>query len=106
MYIKFFRYFCSVSVDYLPIPEKKYQLGTEVAENVGPGLFWKLQMQLQESKFVKCNLSIAEEGTVGVFGRRNIPPTVVQYDFIEILSGQHSSRIGGRSRRSVGVCNF
>lgn len=79
-------------------PSLSYQLGTEAAADIAPESFWRLQMPLTEPKFLKCNVSVSEDGALGVFGRKNTPPTIVQYDFYEPLLG-HT-----RSRRSAEVC--
>jgi hypothetical protein len=68
----------------LPAPVS-YQLGTEAVADLGPESFWRLQINVLESSFVKCKVSVSKDGALGIFGRKGALSTVVQYDFFEQL---------------------
>ncbi|CAL1538216.1 unnamed protein product, partial [Lymnaea stagnalis] len=47
---------------------------------------------------VKLNLSVPSDAMVGVYGRRGMLPTHVQFDFFKVIDG---TRVGLRSKRAV-----
>uniref|UniRef100_A0A3B5M1J6 EGF-like domain-containing protein n=1 Tax=Xiphophorus couchianus TaxID=32473 RepID=A0A3B5M1J6_9TELE len=55
---------------------------------IPPGLFWRFHMTVHHPTYVKFNLSLSHNALLGVYGRRNIPPTHTQFDFVKLLDGK------------------
>ncbi|XP_013877523.1 teneurin-1 [Austrofundulus limnaeus] len=45
-------------------------------------------MTVHHPTYVKFNLSLSHNALLGVYGRRNIPPTHTQFDFVKLLDGK------------------
>ncbi|KAJ8407439.1 hypothetical protein AAFF_G00272960 [Aldrovandia affinis] len=68
---------------------------------------------VQEPQFLKFNISVQKDALVGVYGRKGLPPSHTQYDFVELLDGSRliakekraliELESGGRRARSVNV---
>lgn len=68
-----------------------------VKHQIPPKSFWMLKFNQDTDKRVKFNFSIPSSAILGVYGRRGIAPSIVQYDFFEVLDG---STIPMRKTRS------
>lgn len=77
----------------------QYQLGTQTQQLLGPNEFWKMNFYLRDAAPLRFNASVAmsssqssddvssvdvSEAAIGVYGRRGLPPTHVQYDFFRV----------------------
>ncbi|RXN22128.1 teneurin-3 isoform X1 [Labeo rohita] len=71
------------------------ELGQQVAHAVPPGVFWRSRLLIEQPHFLKFNISIQKNALIGVYGRRGLPPSHTQYDFVELLDG---SRLISRER--------
>ncbi|GFR86624.1 teneurin-2 [Elysia marginata] len=70
-----------------------------ITKSVPPDTFLMTQMEQRVPGSIKLNLSVPGDAIVGVYGRRGMPPTHVQFDFFKVIDG---SRVGnGRSKRAV-----
>lgn len=58
-----------------------------------------MQLDIPEPKFVKFNFSLPDNAIIGVYGRKNSPPSYVQFDFYHVLDG---NKIVERRKREVG----
>uniref|UniRef100_A0ACB8FWF1 Teneurin-1 n=1 Tax=Sphaerodactylus townsendi TaxID=933632 RepID=A0ACB8FWF1_9SAUR len=38
--------------------------------------------------YLKFNVSLAKDSLLGIYGRRNIPPTHTQFDFVKLMDGK------------------
>uniref|UniRef100_A0A8C2D943 Si:dkey-237h12.3 n=1 Tax=Cyprinus carpio TaxID=7962 RepID=A0A8C2D943_CYPCA len=70
-------------------------LGQQTAHAVPPGVFWRSRLLIEQPHFLKFNISIQKNALIGVYGRRGLPPSHTQYDFVELLDG---SRLISRER--------
>uniref|UniRef100_A0A672I773 Teneurin transmembrane protein 3 n=1 Tax=Salarias fasciatus TaxID=181472 RepID=A0A672I773_SALFA len=64
-----------------------------------PGVFWRSQLYIDQPQFLKFNISVQKDALVGVYGRKGLPPSHTQYDFVELLDG---SRLISKDKRSGG----
>ncbi|KAK2891083.1 hypothetical protein Q8A67_013726 [Cirrhinus molitorella] len=71
------------------------ELGQQVAHAIPPGVFWRSRLLIEQPHFLKFNISIQKNALIGVYGRRGLPPSHTQYDFVELLDG---SRLISRER--------
>ncbi|XP_048118438.1 teneurin-3 isoform X2 [Alosa alosa] len=62
-------------------------LGQRAGQIVPPGVFWRSRLAMEEPNFLKFNISIHKNALIGVYGRKGLPPTHTQYDFVELLDG-------------------
>ncbi|CAG5114545.1 unnamed protein product, partial [Candidula unifasciata] len=60
--------------------------------------FWMNHLEQKTPGSVKLNLSVPSDAMVGIYGRRGMPPTHVQFDFFKVIDG---TRVGIQSRRAV-----
>jgi len=79
-----------VCVCVFPSPEKwargraidrgEVVVGTLQSQTIPPGLFWRFHMTVHHPTYIKFNLSLSHNALLGVYGRRNIPPTHTQVE--------------------------
>lgn len=53
-------------------------IGAQVMQTIPPGLFWRFQITIHHPIYLKFNISLAKDSLLGIYGRRNIPPTHTQ----------------------------
>ncbi|XP_067903490.1 teneurin-1 isoform X4 [Heterodontus francisci] len=63
-------------------------IGMQVMQTIPPGLFWRFQVTTEHSLYLKFNVSLAKDALLGIYGRRNLPPTHTQFDFVKLLDGK------------------
>ncbi|XP_005989547.1 teneurin-3 [Latimeria chalumnae] len=88
-------------------------VGRRATQEVPPGVFWRSQLFIDQPQFLKFNISLQKDALIGVYGRKGLPPSHTQYDFVELLDGsrliarERSSLIeyerGGRQTRSISL---
>ncbi|XP_067374653.1 teneurin-1 isoform X2 [Channa argus] len=70
------------------IDRGEVDMGTQQSQAIPPGLFWRFHMTVHHPTYIKFNLSLSHNALLGVYGRRNIPPTHTQFDFVKLLDGK------------------
>ncbi|XP_067944760.1 teneurin-m-like [Watersipora subatra] len=75
-------------------------LGDRHRSDIPPYDFVKVRFYMAKSKFYKFNVSISSDSVIGVYGRRSVEPTHIQYTFVEALYGQQIAA-ANRPRRST-----
>ncbi|XP_042274855.1 teneurin-1 isoform X1 [Thunnus thynnus] len=70
------------------IDRGEVDIGTQQSQPIPPGLFWRFHMTVHHPTYIKFNLSLSHNALLGVYGRRNIPPTHTQFDFVKLLDGK------------------
>ncbi|MEQ2246537.1 Teneurin-3 [Ilyodon furcidens] len=73
-------------------------MGKRVIQDVPPGVFWRSQLYIDQPQFLKFNISVQKDALVGVYGRKGLPPSHTQYDFVELLDG---SRLISKDKRAL-----
>ncbi|CAL8329160.1 unnamed protein product [Lota lota] len=73
-------------------------VGRRAIQDVPPGIFWRSQIYIDQPQFLKFNISVQRDALVGVYGRKGLPPSHTQYDFVELLDG---SRLLSKEKRSI-----
>ncbi|CAL8333020.1 unnamed protein product [Merluccius merluccius] len=73
-------------------------VGRRAIHDVPPGIFWRSQIYIDQPQFLKFNISVQRDALVGVYGRKGLPPSHTQYDFVELLDG---SRLLSKEKRSL-----
>ncbi|XP_037122972.1 teneurin-4 isoform X7 [Syngnathus acus] len=63
-------------------------VGRKVAQQIPPGVFWRSQIFVDHPMYMKFNVSLSKDALVGVYGRRGLPPSHTQFDFVELLDGR------------------
>ncbi|KTF86387.1 hypothetical protein cypCar_00004011 [Cyprinus carpio] len=63
-------------------------VGTQLVQAIPPGLFWRFHITVHHPEYVKFNISLTRDALLGIYGRRNIPPTHTQFDFVKLLDGR------------------
>uniref|UniRef100_A0A3B3RXL7 Teneurin-3 n=1 Tax=Paramormyrops kingsleyae TaxID=1676925 RepID=A0A3B3RXL7_9TELE len=71
-------------------------VGRRAAQEVPPGVFWRSQLFIDQPQFLKFNISVQRAALIGVYGRKGLPPSHTQYDFVELLDG---SRLIAKEKR-------
>uniref|UniRef100_A0A672JPX9 Teneurin transmembrane protein 1 n=1 Tax=Salarias fasciatus TaxID=181472 RepID=A0A672JPX9_SALFA len=70
------------------IDRGEVDIGSQQSQAIPPGLFWRFHMTVHHPTYIKFNLSLSHNALLGVYGRRNIPPTHTQFDFVKLLDGK------------------
>uniref|UniRef100_A0A672I683 Teneurin transmembrane protein 3 n=1 Tax=Salarias fasciatus TaxID=181472 RepID=A0A672I683_SALFA len=73
-------------------------VGRRAVQDVPPGVFWRSQLYIDQPQFLKFNISVQKDALVGVYGRKGLPPSHTQYDFVELLDG---SRLISKDKRAL-----
>uniref|UniRef100_A0A3P8Z795 Teneurin-4 n=1 Tax=Esox lucius TaxID=8010 RepID=A0A3P8Z795_ESOLU len=78
-------------------------VGRKVAQQIPPGVFWWSQVFIDHPMYLKFNVSLSKDALVGIYGRRGLPPSHTQFDFVELLDGRRllSSELVGVPGGSV-----
>ncbi|XP_077396802.1 teneurin-4 isoform X4 [Festucalex cinctus] len=63
-------------------------VGRKVAQRIPPGVFWRSQIFVDHPMYMKFNVSLSKDALVGIYGRRGLPPSHTQFDFVELLDGR------------------
>ncbi|XP_078268670.1 teneurin-1 isoform X1 [Rhinoraja longicauda] len=63
-------------------------IGMQVMQTIPPGHFWRFQVTADHPLYLKFNVSLAKDALLGIYGRRNLPPTHTQFDFVKLLDGK------------------
>ncbi|ERE88158.1 teneurin-3 isoform 1 [Cricetulus griseus] len=80
------------------IDSGELDIGRRAIQEVPPGIFWRSQLFIDQPQFLKFNISLQKDALIGVYGRKGLPPSHTQYDFVELLDG---SRLIARERRNL-----
>lgn len=80
------------------IDSGELDIGRRAVQDVPPGMFWRSQLFIDQPQFLKFNISLQKDALVGVYGRKGLPPSHTQYDFVELLDG---SRLIAREKRNL-----
>ncbi|XP_043918466.1 teneurin-3 isoform X3 [Protopterus annectens] len=75
-----------------------FDIGQRATQEVPPAIFWRSQLFIDQPQFLKFNISLQKDALIGVYGRKGLPPSHTQYDFVELLDG---SRLIAREKRSL-----
>ncbi|XP_061736852.1 teneurin-3 isoform X2 [Nerophis ophidion] len=78
-------------------------VGRQAIQEVPPGVFWRSQLDVDQPLFLKFNISVQRGALVGVYGRKGLPPSHTQYDFVELLDG--SRLLSKRSLHDVDMAH-
>ncbi|XP_018431727.1 PREDICTED: teneurin-3 [Nanorana parkeri] len=73
-------------------------VGRRAVQEIPPGVFWRSQLSIDQPQFLKFNITLQKDALIGVYGRKGLPPSHTQYDFVELLEG---SRLISREKRNL-----
>ncbi|XP_058794630.1 teneurin-a isoform X3 [Phymastichus coffea] len=65
---------------------------------IPPYHFWNTEFRNKQPAFIRLNLTLPWGANFAVYGRRNVAPSVTQYDFVEFVKG---GRLDHRLKRDV-----
>lgn len=65
--------------------------------------FWNSEIKNKHPAFIQFNFTLPWRANFAVYGRRNVAPSVTQYDFVEFIKGGRVDNRLKRRRRSVHV---
>lgn len=63
-----------------------------------PYHFWNTEFRNKQPAFIRLNLTLPWGANFAVYGRRNVAPSVTQYDFVEFVKG---GRVDHRLKRDA-----
>uniref|UniRef100_A0A4W4DY40 Teneurin transmembrane protein 1 n=1 Tax=Electrophorus electricus TaxID=8005 RepID=A0A4W4DY40_ELEEL len=84
------------------IERGEVDIGMQVVQAIPPGLFWRFHVAVHHPTYVKFNLSLSRDALLGVYGRRNIPPTHTQFDFVKLLDGKQLIKQEAKGSENLG----
>ncbi|XP_049862885.1 teneurin-a isoform X3 [Schistocerca gregaria] len=73
------------------------ELGHPHSATIPPFQFWNSEFRNKQPAFIRFNFTLPWGANFAVYGRRNVAPSVTQYDFVEFVKG---GRVDHRLRRS------
>lgn len=78
------------------------ELNTLNTANIPPYQFWNSEFRIKQPTFIRFNFTLPWGANFAVYGRRNVAPSVTQYDFVEFVKGGRvDHRLRRRRRRSA-----
>ncbi|CAG9838070.1 unnamed protein product [Diabrotica balteata] len=83
----------------LPLLEQT-ELDTLHSATIPPYQFWNSEFRNKQPAFINFNFTLPWGANFAVYGRRNVAPSVTQYDFVEFVNG---GRVNHRLRRKRDV---
>nr|XP_060627189.1 teneurin-4 isoform X4 [Anolis sagrei ordinatus] len=83
-------------------------VGRRTTQKIPPGIFWRSQVFIDHPVHLKFNVSLGKSALVGIYGRKGLPPSHTQFDFVELLDGrrlltQEARSLEGPQRQHKGV---
>ncbi|KAL0629759.1 Teneurin-4 [Plecturocebus cupreus] len=96
------------SVDDSFIDSGEIDVGRRASQKIPPGTFWRSQVFIDHPVHLKFNVSLGKAALVGIYGRKGLPPSHTQFDFVELLDGrrlltQEARSLEGTPRQSRGA---
>lgn len=93
----------------LPTQQQKWPQTIELKEfnqpyhtTIPPYQFWSAEFRNKHPAFIQFNLTLPWGANFAVYGRRNVAPSITQYDFVEFVKGGRiDHRFRKRRRRDV-----
>ena len=67
---------------------------------IPPYHFWNSEFRNKQPAFIRLNLTLPWGANFAVYGRRNVAPSVTQYDFVKFVKG---GRVDHRLKRAAGL---
>uniref|UniRef100_A0A8C4YUX6 Teneurin-3 n=1 Tax=Gopherus evgoodei TaxID=1825980 RepID=A0A8C4YUX6_9SAUR len=80
------------------IDSGELDIGQRAIQEVPPGVFWRSQLFIDHPQFLRFNISLQKDALIGIYGRKGLPPSHTQYDFVELLDG---SRLIARQHHNL-----
>jgi hypothetical protein len=78
---------------------KEYNLPVHAL--IPPKLFWNSEFRNKHPAFLQFNFTLPWGANFAVYGRRNVAPSITQYDFVEFIKGGRVDQRLRRRRRSL-----
>lgn len=77
------------------------EFNEEYHATIAPYQFWNSEFKNKHPAFIRINFTLPWGANFAVYGRRNVAPSVTQYDFVEFIKGGRiDNRLRRRRRRS------
>lgn len=70
----------------LPLLEQR-EFDTLHTATIPPYQFWNSEFRSKQPAFIRLNFTLPWGANFAVYGRRNVAPSVTQYDFVEFVKG-------------------
>ena len=84
---------------------EQYPLGLPLVQTIAPHTYLRTQLYMPHPQTVHYNVTVPEFAVIGVYGRRNVEPSPVQYDFFHVVDGSMIENRRDRYKRNTKV-NF
>ncbi|KAF4518758.1 hypothetical protein B566_EDAN006162 [Ephemera danica] len=75
-----------------PILEMR-EIGRYYSSQIPPFSFWNSEFRNKQPAFIRFNFTLPWGANFAVYGRRNVAPSVTQYDFVEFIKGGRIDRL-------------
>ncbi|CAL4070306.1 unnamed protein product [Meganyctiphanes norvegica] len=62
------------------------------SSKIAPRGYWNSQFEVKQPSFVRLNLTVSRTAQLAVYGRRNVAPSITQYDFVEFIKSGRPAR--------------
>ncbi|XP_060532128.1 teneurin-a isoform X2 [Cylas formicarius] len=85
-----------------PLPLEQRELDTLHTATIPPYQFWHSEFRNKQPAFIRFNFTLPWGANFAVYGRRNVAPSVTQYDFAEFVKG---GRVDHRLKKRAAADN-
>ncbi|KAF7237932.1 Teneurin-4 [Varanus komodoensis] len=90
------------------IDSGEIDVGRRATQKIPPSIFWRSQVFIDHPVHLKFNVSLGKSALVGIYGRKGLPPSHTQFDFVELLDGrrlltQEARGLEGPQRQHKGI---
>lgn len=79
--------------NYWPTVTEMSDFDVLYKSKINPLQFWNLEFKNKQPAFIRLNFTLPWGSNFAVYGRRNVAPTVTQYDFVEFVKGGRIDRL-------------
>ncbi|XP_047488076.1 teneurin-a-like [Penaeus chinensis] len=68
------------------------ELNRRYVNKIPPRGYWNAQFDVKQLMFMRFNLTVPRTAHLAIFGRRNVAPSITQYDFVEFIKSGRPGR--------------
>ncbi|KAK8385757.1 hypothetical protein O3P69_016491 [Scylla paramamosain] len=69
------------------------ELNRRYVNKIPPRGYWNAQFDVKQPTFMRFNFTVPRTAHLAIYGRRNVAPSITQYDFVEFIKSGRPGRI-------------
>ncbi|XP_069941027.1 teneurin-a isoform X3 [Cherax quadricarinatus] len=76
-------------------------LNRRYVNKILPRGYWNAQFEVKQPTFMRFNLTVPRTAQLAIYGRRNVAPSITQYDFVEFIKSGRPGRAKRQAQWTV-----